>query len=420
MMFVIDRAILAYYSIDSMNAAAIAGNMVSILAYVFMSVAYISGVYVGQYNGAGEYKKLAEPVWQMIFLSFLSILFFVPAGYFSKYLNFFPQYYEAEGIEYQSVLMPFCFLPCLTAALTAFFVGRGKTVLVTFVVVIGNVLNALLDIVFVFGIKNIIPSFGCKGAAVATIISEAIQVIILAIVFLNKHNREKYNTAHCVFDKKLFISCFKTGIPLSVGRFMELLAWYVIYIVISHVSKDLATIHGISICVYVLFFFITEGMMKSVAALSSNLIGMKNLDGIRRLFRIFMWMTCAVSFFLVVFLVIYPDIIFSFLSNTNNDISGLYGPLRSILRVYAVIITVDTVACVLYGILQSGGDTRYPVIVNITTLWTVVIAPVLILFFTKNLTNVITVQFFCLGWTLITLFFLYRRYKSLKWYKHLI
>ena len=189
LMFLIDRFVLAYYSIDSMNAAMMGGNLAGIFTLLLMSIAGTTEIFVGQYNGGNHDDKIASPIWQMIYFSILSLIIFIPIGYFSDIINLIPPYYESDGVPYQRLLTYFCWLPCLVAAFTGFFVGRGKTGFITHVVIIGNVLNVFLDILLVFGYKNIIPMMGCRGAAIATVISESVQAIILAIAFWSRYNR---------------------------------------------------------------------------------------------------------------------------------------------------------------------------------------------------------------------------------------
>lgn len=419
-MYIVDRFMLARYSVDSMNAAALGGNMVAAIGYIFKSIAHVAEVYVGQDNGAQNYKKLAEPVWQMIYLSLFSAIIFIPAGYFSNYLNLFPEYYMKEGVEYQGFVLPFEFVSCVCIAFAAFFIGQGKTILVTIAFFVSNVLNIFLDYILIFGIEDMIPSYGCKGAAIATVISSIVQTIILGVVFFNRYNRENYNTCNYRFNKELFKSCCRTGIPISIGRFFGIIAWYIVYVAISHVSKDLATIHGIGVGVYVTFFFFADGFGKAVSTLSSNLIGMKNIEGIKRILRIFLYMTACVSVVIMFFLIIYPEILLTFLNDQSGSLTRLYSEIKLVFMLYTVIIIIDTLSSVIYGVLLAGGDTKYPSIINISFFWGVVVIPVVILYFLGLLNNVGTVQILSIIWTGATLFFIYRRYKTLKWYNSLI
>lgn len=417
LMFLIDRFVLAYYSIDSMNAAMMGGNLAGIFTLLLMSIAGTTEIFVGQYNGGNHDEKIAAPIWQMIYFSIISLIIFIPIGYFSDIINLIPPYYESDGVPYQRILTYFCWLPCLVAAFTGFFVGRGKTSFITHVVIIGNVLNVFLDILLVFGYKNIIPMMGCRGAAIATVISEAAQAIILAIAFWNRYNRTRYSThKNYHFNKKIFFQCIHIGSPLAIGKSIELFAWYLVYAALSHVSKDLATIHGIAVTIYCFFIFICDGITKGSAALSSNFIGQRDLTAIHDLFRKLIWIVAILCSCLVLPLLIFPDKILSLVGTLNNDLTYLYSQLFIVLRLQFICIVIETLCAIPLGILMSGGDTRYPNIINLALLWMFVVIPVLSLFFCGHLNSVVIPHALCnINMTLFAII-VYRRYRSLKWY----
>src|SRR5438045_1277454 len=79
-MIFVDMTLLARFSIEALNAAVNSSTLGWGPLFAWMTLASISEVYVAQFNGAGEKQKIGAPVWQMIWLSLLSILFFVPMG----------------------------------------------------------------------------------------------------------------------------------------------------------------------------------------------------------------------------------------------------------------------------------------------------------------------------------------------------
>lgn len=421
LMYVSDRLILTFYSTNAMNAASISGNFVSMLTFMFVSIAGVASVFVGQYNGSKQFNKIAQPVWQMIYLSLFSSVFFIILALSSKHINLLPNYCLKEGVEYQSTLLFFGFLPGLGAAISSFFIGRGKTAIVTGVVVLSNIINILLDIILIFGVKNIIPAMGGKGAAIATVISAAVEVLILAAIFLNRKNRKNYNTVkHSSFNKKLVIECCRIGAPLSIGRMIELAAWYLVYVALSHVSPEMATIQGIAVSIYLLFIFFGDGLSKAISALSSNLIGMENFEGIRRLLRIFSMMAIITGGMLMIPLVFCQNMIFSVLGAASDNLSSIYPVLSIIFKILVINITLEAIGSVIWGILLAGGDTRYPIIANLSCLWGFVVIPVGVMFFLEKLNSVIIVYILTTIWCFSSLVFLYTRYKSRKWYNKLI
>ena len=421
LMFVIDRLILAYYSVDAMNAAALGGNFAAIFCFLFVCIAGTTEVFVGQYNGAQKHERIANPVWQMIYFVLLTIFVLVPIGMYSDKINLFPECYSNDGIPYQKILVYFCWIPALTAAITGFFVGRGETKIITFIVVTGSLVNAALDVILVFGYKNIIPRLGCKGAAIATVTSEFLQAAILACKFLNRENRALYKTDNLPkFDKNLFFRGIKIGLPTAIGRSAEMLAWYLVCSMLGHVSKDLATAYTIGVTIYIMFVFICEGITKGTAAISANFIGCQSLSSIRESFNKLVIIAIMLCCIFMLPIVIYPDLLFDVLRNLHDDISNLYPTLRIIFVIQFLNITIEAVGSVPFGILLSGGDAKYPNVAVLGSLWLFVVFPVSVLFFAGKLNSAVVVQLLAALYNISWAVLIFFRYKSLKWYRSVI
>ncbi|MDR2794218.1 MAG: MATE family efflux transporter [Holosporaceae bacterium] len=421
LMLLIDRAMLAAYSMDSMNAAIMSGNFVCIFCFMFMGVANSAEIFVGQYNGSKQYEKLATPTWQMIYMSLATYVISFPVAYFSDHINTLPHYYLKEGIAYQQTLMYFAFIPPLRVALVAFFVGQGKTKIITFAVTAGVILDIVLDYLLIYGVKNIIPAMGCRGAAIATIIAEFVQVTILAMVFFSRKNRRIYKTfQNRRFNAKLFMDCIRIGVPMSLSNCISMIAWYVVQTAVSYTSKDSATIYNIGNSVYMLFLFVGEGANKAIAAISANMIGRGDLESIEKTRRIFVAISFIFGGIIAVPHVLCPEWIFIALELFPGNITHLYADMRAVFYLVALDVVLETLLLSHWGILIAGGDTKYAATIYQICLWVFVVLPTLILYYLKALTSM-PLLFVLMGlWLIAAQFFLYKRYKSLKWYNKLV
>ncbi|MDR1432846.1 MAG: MATE family efflux transporter [Puniceicoccales bacterium] len=420
LMFLIDRVFLAYYSVDAMNAAMLGGSLAGLYTLMLMAVAGTTEVFVGQYNGEGRRDKVALPVWQMIYFSLFSLVFVVPIGYFTEHLNLIPECYKSEGIPYQRLITYFCWLPALTAALAGFFIGRGKTKIITAMVFAGTFTNIVLDYVLVLGYRDIIPALGCRGAAIGTIVAEAVQIAILAVGFWSERNRDTYGTAKNIgFDASLFGKCLKIGAPMAICKCVEMLAWYLVCVALSHVSKDLATTHGMAMTVYVSLAFVCDGLSKGAATLSANFIGQKDLNAVRKTFKKLTIITLIICCSILLPLLAFPGFFFGLLNTLHEDISALYPSMTIIFRIMFVGIAAEAFGAIAWGILISGGDVKYPIIANLLSIWGITVLPVGVLFFTDRLQSAIVVQLFVAVNMVVFAAIIYRRYRGLNWYKSL-
>lgn len=413
-MLLIDRFMLAGYSLESMSAASISGNFISIFSYMLIGITSSAEIYVGQYNGSKQYAKLASPTWQMLYLSIFSMVIFLPVAYFSEYCNTLPSYFLEEGIAYQRPLMYFGVFQGIITALSSFFIGQGKTKIVTNVVICGTITNVILDYFFIYKFH-----MKCHGAAIATIIAEAVQILILATVFFNKKNIKHYKTfLSRKFDSVVFWGCIKLGTPMAVGNFISMIAWYVAQVAVSNVSKDQATVYNICVSIYMFFIFLGDGLSKSISTISSNMIAQNDAISIHKTYRLFIIIGCVFSFSVSIFILLFPDLIFQIFNIINMDVEKLVD-IRFTFVLIAVGIILETSMLTTCGVLHSGGDIKYPVIVNQSLIWSLVVFPTIVLY-NINLLDVNIVFELCILWLSVSLFLLQKRYKSMLWYNKLV
>ena len=344
-MYNIDRVMVVAYSVDALNAVNISGNFFAVFSFLFIGITDTAEVYVGQYNGAGNYNRLASPVWQMLYFSLATSLIFFPIAYFSDTLNLLPSYYFDDGVIYQKIMMYGGPLFPMFTGLAAFFVGQGRAKVVTLSIICGSCLNIGLDYVLIYGVKGIIPSLGTIGAALATVISQAIQNLMLITALCSKKNR-KITLYSCKFDKEIFFGCIKIGAPISVSNFLVLLAWYFVQSMVANLSKEDATIYSISVSIYMLAISLGEGLSKATSTVIANLIGKGSLGETKTAYKKFLILALIASGFFVFPLSLFPDqCVFNFLSMLQEDISSIYEALRITLH----WISLDVV-CALYGV----------------------------------------------------------------------
>ncbi len=420
LMFTVDRLFLTKYSLDSMNAAALGGSFSSITLFLGIGITQVANIFVGQYNGAKEYLKIGRPVWQMIYFSLILIIFFVPLGYFCDHLGLFPPIYFNEGVNYLSPLLIFGWLPALSSALAAFFIGRGKSTVVIMVFFLGNIINCFLDFILIFGVNDIIPAMGAKGAAYATIMGEIFFIISFATIFLKKNYREKYGTLDYKFRLKLFCNCIKVGFPLSMGMITSQIGWLLMMICFSKTSRELATCESIGVLLWMFFIFCAQGCARSLTALSSNLIGKGLQKEIENLLMLFLKSNICLFIVFSIPLIFYQDFILNFVIDVNDNTAYLRSELSSLMVLIWFTLLLDGMYYLICGVLNAGGDTKFPMFLEISSLWIIAVIPTLILFFTNRLNSIIPIYVLICTSQLINVTIIYYRYKQKKWFKRII
>ncbi len=374
LMLFADRAILSHYSLDAMNMAVTASMPWITLQVSTVAIAAIAEVFVGRYNGAGKIKHLGWPVWQMVYFSLLTTLLFwsISMG-LAEYL--LPSAYRVKGSSYLKISLYFGPLFPLIAALSCFFIGRGRIWMVTLATLWANLLNIGLDYLLIFGWSDKIPSLGANGAAWATGISAVVECVFLWCFFLSPHNRREFNTADARFRPGLFWECLRLGVPSALGYLIEIIGWSAVLYLLAECSPLHATVFNISYALWILFSFLLEGLGKATVALVANAIGAKDWDGIPSIYSSSIYLILIIFGSLLIFSCLFPELLVSFF--LGEEINEEWVSLVIVaLRLVVLGLFADALAWASSGVLTAAGDTRFVMLTRIWTTWFLAVLPI--------------------------------------------
>jgi MATE family multidrug resistance protein len=375
MMFV-DRLILSHYSPLAMSAVAAAGLVSYIFILSVSSIAAMSEVFVGQYNGAKQYKNTSIPVWQMIWFALGSSFIIYPITFlYGKFL--IPEPLLEDGLPYFYWIMSFIPIFGCSSALSGFFAAIGRPTIITFAAIVSNIINLFFAVILIFGYKDIIPSFGAEGAGMASVIGIFSQFLILLFFYFSKSIREKYNTIKITWDKNTFFECIRVGYPNSIGHTLELLAWTFIFHVAALGGADFLIILTIGQNFLLMFAFLTEGMQKGALAISSNLIGSGDINKIDKLLGSAVKMQAIIVILLSIPLVLCSPILIQLFGIDSSSEILYKNAILSLLLIWIYFI-FDGIVWVISGILTSAGDTKFIMVTNATCAWVCGVLPILI------------------------------------------
>ena len=377
MMFFLDRLILSRYSVDSMNAAAISGTLFFGFVVLPLIICGISEVFVGQFNGRGESSELGKPAWQMIWFAIFLIPIFILISIFVPDLIFYNKStFAMYERDYFRLLIAFASTICISQAMNGYFAGQGIVIIIAVGNILANVVNVILDIVLIFGFKNI-PAMGIKGAAIATICGQFFLLFFFFFFFIK--DRNKYGTLKVRIVPKLFKSCLKIGFPASIAHVSETFAHFVFFYIMSLAGEEYLTISVLVQTYYLLFMFAVEGVAKGVTAVCSNFIGAKKLHLVgKTLFSAYKLHVIFWSVFFMIFLLFSSSIFNVFFPVGSKDLllnTEFYSTLYKTFIMLSIFWLCDGFGWASIGMLVAAGDTKFIMIIGIFAPWILFLLP---------------------------------------------
>lgn len=197
------------------SAVAIGSHLLQTLNFFITGLTVSGTVLIGKAYGAKEYDKIIK------IINTMSICFVIAAIVISILLMIFnmpllsvlktPTEAFNSAIDYVWVCAIGLVFVFAYNAISAILRGLGNSIAPMYFIAISCIINILVDIILVgkYGM-------GAKGAAIATVLSQAISVLI-GIIYIRKGNFVfKFKFKNINFDKETAKELFKIGIPLSL------------------------------------------------------------------------------------------------------------------------------------------------------------------------------------------------------------
>lgn len=307
-----DRLFLAHYSIESLEGAVSAGYLSILFQHPVIRIVGMAQVFVGLHLGSNRKDQIGATIWQMIWLSILSMLVTFPSSQFVA-----PFFFEGTAIRdcantYFTTMMAFNFLFPLGTAISAYFIGQGRTGIIFLTTLVAHSLNIGLDYLFIFGVEGLFAPMGIFGAALATGIAQGLFCLVLLLLFLRKKEREVFGTDKYKFDWDNFWGQLRIGLPRAIARIIILTTWVSISRIMTMKGGDHLMVLSIGGSLILLFTFINDGMCQGMITIASNILGSKDYPAMWRLVRSGLTLLVSTTALISIPLLVFPDFTLSF------------------------------------------------------------------------------------------------------------
>ncbi|MDR2386653.1 MAG: MATE family efflux transporter, partial [Deltaproteobacteria bacterium] len=371
LMLFTDRIFLSNYSPSAIAASLPAGVAKVAVTSLFIGICSYVGVFVAQYIGAGKPHRTAATLWQGIYFAIgagllLSLLYFASDFIFS----FGTQDPEVLALElsYFNLLIIFSPFDLGMVVMSAFLSSMGRAKAVMWVSLIGAGFNVPMNYLLIYGLKlgslTIFPQWGIFGAALATVMSWVLSVIIYsALIFTKKMERDFQVRSNRKFDWELTFRLLKFGWPGGLQFFMEIFAFAFFSFAVGHLTVLELTCNNIVFSLEILSFFPMIGVGTSVSILVGQAIGRgKPLEGARSVKTGTALSTVYVLMIAIMFISIPRPLLSLFLaSDYEPEFINFIYELGSVILVYVAIYSVsDGLYLCCFGAIKGAGDVWFP------------------------------------------------------------
>ncbi|QDP84023.1 MATE family efflux transporter [Chryseobacterium sp. SNU WT5] len=247
--------------------------------------------------------------------------------------------------------------------------GLSFTIGVTKATIIANVINIVLNYIFIKGIG--MDSLGVDGSAYASFIARVFMVIFLFFV-MKKHPTTKrymddFSLKSKLFQKKMFNNLIKLGFPTALQMFFEITAFAGAAFICGLISANDIASHQIALSMASFTFNLSIGFSVASTIMIGRRQGEKDFSGLKQvginnLKIVFIFMA-----FCGLLLILGRNILPTFFTQ-KEDIAVIM--LASKLLIIAALFQLsDGVQVVALGILRGIQDVKIPSMITFVAYW---------------------------------------------------
>jgi len=291
-------------------------------------------------------------------------------------------YHMKQPIEVVTLAMPyldlvaFSLVPLIVfQALKQFSEGLSQTKYPMYVTVVANVINIVLNYLLIYGTFGF-PEMGIVGAAVGTLVSRVVMVILLWAIFRYKDKFRAYvhNINFKVIEKSVLTKIINLGFPSALQMFFEVAIFTSAIWLSGVLGKNAQAANQIALNLSSMTFMVGMGLGVAAMIRVGNQKGLKDFNALRRIAMSIFLLTFILEVVFAILFLAFRDILPTIYLNNNDLINAadntevifLTGQL---LLVAAFFQISDGLQVVVLGALRGFQDVKIPTLITFIAYW---------------------------------------------------
>ena len=397
-----------------LSAVAVSFPITLIMGSFAFGVNMANGVIVSQYYGAKDYDSVSYVIkvsttLGVIILFTVGSLMFIFAKKILIIMNT-----PKDALDMAVIYLRITIIG-LPFAYSYFFISSilravGDSVRPLIFLIVSSLVNIILDPILIKGFF-IIPTMGLKGAAIATVISQCISVLISMSYLKIKNSFIKINPFIFTFDINITKKIMKLAIPISSNQFIVAFGWLIITRLISSFGDAASATVAIVNRVESLFIMPIGALGNAVMTMSAQNIGANKFDRVKEIFKNGIVIGIIISSVMSIFSIVNPHLLINMFT---KDIE-VFEYSKSYIYTIMPIFIFYSIMFVCNGIINGAGKTI--VIMVFSTSTTLILRTILAYALSEKFALVGIWASMGICYIINTLFSLYY-YKSSKWQKN--
>lgn len=363
-----------YNIVDSYFVARISEEAMTALSLVYPlqilenSIAVGFGIGVNAaaayYLGAERSETANDTVSAGVFLSavhgLVMTLFFVVTA--SPFLKIFTEDITIleYGKTYSYIVFTFTIPYFIGITFEKIFQAEGQMVVSMVSMIIGCVVNIILDPLMIFGVGPF-PRMGVVGAALATGIGQVISLLVYIIIYFRKPLPLKLRFRREMLNKNLCKRIYSVGIPASINMALPSLLITALNGILAVFSAAYVLVLGIYFKLQTFIYLTANGIVQGIRPIVGYNYGAKEYRRVDMVFKTALRLALAVMLAgTIICLAVSSALIGIFTDNVDTIRIG-----QTALRIICLGFTVSAISVTVSGVLEGLGQGKLSLVISL-------------------------------------------------------
>lgn len=365
-----DAFFLGKLGTAEVGAPSISFNIVFFLIVFGSGLSGAGTTLIAQSRGKGDPARMNHYMNQLASLLAVASLALVAVGVLLAgpilRLLATPEDIYGHALTYMRIVftgVPFMFAYFV---LQSSFTAIGKTMTPLRVHLMAVAVNVLLDPILIFGLGPV-PAFGVAGAALATVLSQAVGAALSLAVLIRGRDGLKLRRSAMKPEPAAWGLLLRIGLPSSLGQGVSAFGFTVIQGVVNSFGTATVAAFGVGNRIMHLFDIPTHGLAQATTSLVGKAMGSRDHAAVSR--------TVKSALSLIVLFEL-PLLVLAFFF--GGDLVRLFVNDPEAIRLGDIMFKVVNPSLLLFGLymaltgtFQGAGDTKVIMVLSVVRLWVI-------------------------------------------------
>lgn len=354
----------------ALSGASLAGQVQYIMTLFLFGLTSGATVLTAQYWGRGDRESIEKILGMAVKAAvFVTALFTVAALLIPGQLMMIftsDKAVIAEGIKYLRIVAFTYIMIGVTQAYLYIMRSVERVIVATVVYLLSLLCNIVMNSIFIFGLLGC-PAMGVEGAAMGTLCARILEVILVAgyAHLFNKDIKLRFRyVLHT--DRILFGDFMKYAMPVVINEVMWGLGTAANTAILGHMGSAAVAANSVAQVARQLATVVSFGLSSAAAIYLGKTIGEKKLEHAKAYARRFVILSLIMGALGGLMILAASPLVAAFLSLTAT--AKEYLRIMFFVMSYFVVGQAFNTTMVV-GIFRSGGDTRFGLIMDVSTMW---------------------------------------------------